>query len=193
MDTPAASPSPSLLTRSTRIRIVSTTLQSFATATSRRSRRNRSSPTTWRPATSQLLKQKEVPGGYDRSEYEVEQHLYRRVRWHKDSGLRAASRKAPSSTAPRPLYLYGYGSYGISIDMFFNSNLFSLLDRGVTYARSPHPRRRRDGQALARRRPDDEQEEHLHRLHRRRRAPHQARLRIERHAWSSKAAAPAAC
>ena len=37
----------------------------------------------------------------------------------------------------------------------------------------PHPRRRRAGQALARRRPHDEQAQHLHRLHRRRRAPGQ--------------------
>ena len=33
-----------------------------------------------------------------------------------------------------PLYLYGYGSYGISIDMCFNSNIFSLVDRGVVFA-----------------------------------------------------------
>ncbi len=33
-----------------------------------------------------------------------------------------------------PLYLYGYGSYGISLDMFFNSNIFSMVDRGVVYA-----------------------------------------------------------
>ena len=33
-----------------------------------------------------------------------------------------------------PLYLYGYGSYGISIDMFFNSNIFSMVDRGVVTA-----------------------------------------------------------
>src|SRR5205085_12246134 len=33
-----------------------------------------------------------------------------------------------------PLYLYGYGSYGISIDMFFNSNAFSMVDRGVVVA-----------------------------------------------------------
>src|SRR5439155_3114516 len=38
-----------------------------------------------------------------------------------------------------PLYLYAYGSYGISIDITFNSNLFSLVDRGVVYAIA-HPR-----------------------------------------------------
>ena len=33
-----------------------------------------------------------------------------------------------------PLLLYGYGSYGISMDLNFNSSLFSLLDRGFVYA-----------------------------------------------------------
>lgn len=33
-----------------------------------------------------------------------------------------------------PLYLYGYGSYGISIDPGFSPQRFSLLDRGVAFA-----------------------------------------------------------
>jgi oligopeptidase B len=33
-----------------------------------------------------------------------------------------------------PLLLYGYGSYGISVPVNFNSNRLSLLDRGVIYA-----------------------------------------------------------
>jgi oligopeptidase B len=35
---------------------------------------------------------------------------------------------------PAPLLLYGYGSYGHSIDLPFNSSVLSLLDRGVVYA-----------------------------------------------------------
>lgn len=38
-----------------------------------------------------------------------------------------------------PLVLYGYGSYGISIDPYLDSDLISLLDRGVIYA-VPHIR-----------------------------------------------------
>ncbi len=34
----------------------------------------------------------------------------------------------------RPLLLYGYGAYGISSDPGFNSNVLSLVDRGVVYA-----------------------------------------------------------
>src|SRR6266481_6745973 len=33
-----------------------------------------------------------------------------------------------------PLLLYGYGSYGVDIPDRFNSNVFSLVDRGVTFA-----------------------------------------------------------
>lgn len=33
-----------------------------------------------------------------------------------------------------PLYLYGYGSYGISMEPFFYRNIFSLVDRGFVFA-----------------------------------------------------------
>lgn len=47
-----------------------------------------------------------------------------------DSG---SASKAPLPS-PAPLLLYGYGSYGHSIDMYFNSASLSLCDRGVVYA-----------------------------------------------------------
>ena len=34
----------------------------------------------------------------------------------------------------RPTYLYGYGSYGITIDPYLNTRAISLLDRGFAYA-----------------------------------------------------------
>jgi len=82
---------------------------------------------------SQLLKQKEVPGGYDRSKYEVEQ-IYTVASDGAKIPVSVLHFKGAKLDGTLPLYLYGYGSYGISIDMFFNSNIFSMVDRGVVYA-----------------------------------------------------------
>ncbi len=43
-------------------------------------------------------------------------------------------RRGPDQGQKRPLYLNGYGAYGLSLDPVFNSNRLSLLDRGVTVA-----------------------------------------------------------
>ena len=39
-----------------------------------------------------------------------------------------------TQNSTNPLYLYGYGAYGITIDPMFDSELFPLLDRGFVYA-----------------------------------------------------------
>jgi oligopeptidase B len=82
---------------------------------------------------SQLLKQKEVPGGYDRNKYEVEQ-IYSVASDGAKIPVSVLHLKGAKLDGTAPLYLYGYGSYGVSVDMFFNSNIFSLADRGVVYA-----------------------------------------------------------
>jgi len=82
---------------------------------------------------SQLLKQKEVPGGYDRNKYEVEQ-IYTTASDGTKIPVSVLHLKGAKLDGTGPLYLYGYGSYGISLDMWFNSNIFSMVDRGVTYA-----------------------------------------------------------
>jgi len=83
--------------------------------------------------TSTLLKQKEVPGGYDRSKYVVEQ-IYAPAADGVKVPISVLHLKGIKIDGKEPLYLYGYGSYGISIDMFFNSNIFSMVDRGVVTA-----------------------------------------------------------
>jgi oligopeptidase B len=83
--------------------------------------------------SSTLLKQKEVPGGYDRNRYQVEQ-----IQATASDGAKIpislVHLKGAKLDGAEPLYLYGYGSYGYPIDIFFNSNIFSMVDRGVVVA-----------------------------------------------------------
>ena len=82
---------------------------------------------------SKLLKQKEVPGGYDRNKYKVEQ-LYATAADGTKVPISVVYAKTTKLDGHEPLYLYAYGSYGISMDINFNSNFFSLVDRGVVVA-----------------------------------------------------------
>jgi oligopeptidase B len=82
---------------------------------------------------STLLKQKEVPGGYDRNKYEVE-----RIQATASDGVKVPITvlhlKGLKRDGKGPMYLTGYGSYGAPYDIGFNSNLFSMVDRGVVAA-----------------------------------------------------------
>jgi oligopeptidase B len=84
-------------------------------------------------ATSVLLKQREIPGGYDRTRYQVEQ-IYATASDGVKIPISVVHLKGAKLDGKGPLYLYGYGSYGISLDISFNSNLFSMVDRGVVVA-----------------------------------------------------------
>ncbi len=80
-----------------------------------------------------VLKQDEVLGGYDPSQYVTE-----RLEATAQDGTRIpislVYQKGATQNGPAPLYLYGYGSYGISMDPTFSSSRASLLDRGVIFA-----------------------------------------------------------
>ncbi len=80
-----------------------------------------------------LMKQQEVLGGYDPDEYVTD----RRYATATD-GVRIAisivHRKGVATDGGNPCLLYGYGSYGASMDPRFSSNNLSLLDRGFVYA-----------------------------------------------------------
>jgi len=81
----------------------------------------------------ELKKQYEVRGGYDPSKYRSE-----RVFAKAPDGVEVPISLVYSLNVPRdgshPLLLYGYGAYGASIDPGFNSDRFSLIDRGFVYA-----------------------------------------------------------
>jgi oligopeptidase B len=83
---------------------------------------------------SRLLKQQEVPGGFDSARYASERIwvpapdgvavpvslVYRRDLFRRD--------------ATNPLYVYGYGSYGYALPVGFGPARLSLLDRGLVLA-----------------------------------------------------------
>ena len=79
---------------------------------------------------STLLKQQEVPGGYDKSRYAVER-LFLPARDGVEIPTTVVYRKDLFTPGQNPLYVYGYGSYGIIMPDSFNVNLLPLLDRGV--------------------------------------------------------------
>ncbi|KPK86126.1 MAG: protease 2 [Bacteroides sp. SM23_62_1] len=80
-----------------------------------------------------LLKQQEVVGDFDPSNYEAKR-LYAPAGDGVKIPISLVYRKGTSLDGSNPLLLYGYGSYGHTIDPYFNSVRLSLLDRGFVYA-----------------------------------------------------------
>jgi oligopeptidase B len=83
--------------------------------------------------TSKLLKQLEVPGGFDRTLYASER-LLAKAADGVEVPVSLIYRKDRFKRGGNPLYVYGYGSYGYSLPIGFNSNRLSLLDRGFVLA-----------------------------------------------------------
>ena len=79
-----------------------------------------------------LLKQTEVLGGYDPSQYATER-LWATARDGAKVPLSIVYRKGVKRDGTAPLFLYGYGSYGLGMPATFSSNRLSLLDRGMIY------------------------------------------------------------
>lgn len=80
-----------------------------------------------------LRKRREIPGGFEASRYDTE--------WvqvtARDGAVVPVSVTYPAGVTrdgSAPMYLYGYGSYGYSLDPDFNLNRLSLLDRGFVVA-----------------------------------------------------------
>jgi len=81
---------------------------------------------------STLLKQTEVPGGFDRKNYQSER-VFATASDGTKIPMSMVYRKGVKMDGSAPLLLYGYGSYGYSIPPTFSSNRLSLLDRGVIF------------------------------------------------------------
>jgi oligopeptidase B len=86
-----------------------------------------------RTGKSTLLKQQEVLGQYDPSQYASER-LWATARDGTKVPISIVYKKGFPRDGKGPLFLYGYGSYGIGTPPTFNSGRLSLLDRGMAYA-----------------------------------------------------------
>ena len=112
----------------------------------------------------ELLKQQEIPSGYDADLYTTER-LHIRAR---DGTLIPVSVMARKDREPGgPLHLYAYGAYGYAYPPGFSITRLSLVERGMAFAIAHI----RGGDDLGRRLVSLGQEirplEHLHRLRRR--------------------------
>ena len=78
---------------------------------------------------SRLLKQQEVGGGFSPEDYTVE-----RLWATAPDGVRVPMtllyRKGLQRDGSAPALLYGYGSYGVTLDAHFSVSVLSLVDRG---------------------------------------------------------------
>jgi len=80
-----------------------------------------------------LRKRQEIPSGHNSEDY-VTRRIFAPA---KDGELVPVSilyKKSTPLDGSAPLFLYGYGSYGISIPASFSTNRLSLVDRGFIFA-----------------------------------------------------------
>lgn len=85
-----------------------------------------------RNGTLELLKQQEIPSGYDASLYKTE-----RVTITARDGTQVPVSIVMRKDRPAgagPLHLYAYGAYGYAVPPGFSTSRLSLVDRGMAYA-----------------------------------------------------------
>jgi oligopeptidase B len=81
----------------------------------------------------EIKKEDEIPSGYDKTQY-VSERIHATAPDGTQVPMSIVYRKGLKKDGTNPALLYGYGSYGATIDATFNANRFSLLDRGFVYA-----------------------------------------------------------
>ena len=81
----------------------------------------------------ELLKQTEVLGGFDKSNYETKR-IYATAMDGTKIPMSVVYRKGMEKNGNNPAVIYGYGSYGYTRDPSFSLSILPLLDRGFVYA-----------------------------------------------------------
>ena len=84
----------------------------------------------------ELLKQQEIPSGYDATQYKTER-LTITARDGTQVPVSVVMRKDRAQKYPNgggPLHLYAYGAYGYAVPPGFSTSRLSLVDRGMAYA-----------------------------------------------------------
>ena len=80
-----------------------------------------------------LRKQQEIPSGHDAARYET-----RRITAPARDGaaipVSLLMRRDTPQDGSAPLYLYGYGSYGVTMEAAFSASALSLVERGFIFA-----------------------------------------------------------
>jgi len=86
-------------------------------------------------ATRELTTRKvaKVPSGYDESAYETERIMVT-ARDGVEVPVSIVRKKGWAQDGSHPLWLYGYGAYGLTIPASFSTERLSALDRGFAYA-----------------------------------------------------------
>ena len=79
-----------------------------------------------------LLKEEEVVGGYDKSDY-ISERIYVKSRDGVKIPVSIVYKKGIKKDGSNPAIQYGYGSYGVNMDVYFSTARLSLLDRGFVY------------------------------------------------------------
>lgn len=80
-----------------------------------------------------LMKQTEIPGGFDKANYKSER-VFATASDGTKIPMSVVYRRDVKLDGSAPMLLYGYGSYGVSISPTFSAARLALLDRGVVYA-----------------------------------------------------------
>ena len=81
----------------------------------------------------EVRKVQQIPSGYEASAY-VTERILANARDGVQVPVSLVRRKDTPVDGTAPLYLYGYGAYGLAIPPGFSTSILSLLDRGFVFA-----------------------------------------------------------